>query len=457
MCKQQDADKLRWVLYRYGKCQDWYLINSQFDDAMDYSTLPSHLRVQVMNRGDEPLTVDGISLAPGVWQEIPLFVIKKNQTRCNIRVDLTSAEPYLLRRTADNRPIIDWWCAVSALEGYGRQSLDIWRGLKQKGVEANLRATQRSDSIHLDTNIVAEARRPKAPARVAVTMAMPNDPALIDNPSPVKISITQFETNHVPEKYVELINTTDHLIVTSRFQIETWRNSGLTIPISVMTPGIDTTWFSYMKRNRTKEFKVLILGALSRRKNAEAGIRIFQEASQGSSTWRLTIKSRRVAPDPLLALANQDDRITLLFEDMSPQNIQHLYHTHDCFLWTSNGEGVGLPPLEAMATGMEVVSACHSGMLDFISSGWAWPIRTARLVPADAEGQNFSEHYVSVYGSVGAYWQPDEAHGVEQLQNCYSAWRAGKGKGDLAAEYVRANHTLRHQTESVWKVVQSYV
>lgn len=457
MHKDLRSDRLRWALYRYGTSVDWHLVQSPFDDAMDYSCLPPDASIRVMNRGAEPLLVEGQHLAPGVWEEVPLSLIARNRTKCNVRVDLTPLAGSLARYTADRRPIIDWWCAISALEGYGRQGLDIWRGLRRLGVEANLRATQWSDSTYLDEEVVAEARRPKPPARVAVTFSMPHEPSIADNPSPVKITITQFETDRVPPVHVAAVNSTDHLIVTSSFQVDVWRRSGLTIPISVMTAGVDIAQFTPAKRSIDGRFKILLLGALSRRKNAEAGVRIFQRASEGDPSWALTIKSRRVNPYPFQLAANQDPRIRVLSGDVTPQEIVNLYHSHDCFLWPSKGEGIGLPPLEAMATGMEVVSACHSGMRDFINEQWAWPIRTARIVPADAPEENFSDHYVAVYGPVGNYWEPDEAHAAEQLRECYFAWRDGRRKGPLAIEYVHREHTLDHQAESIWKVVEPYV
>src|SRR5262249_3043826 len=106
---------------------------------------------------------------------------------------------------------------------------------------------------------------------------------------------TQFETDHVPDFHVRSVNRLDHLIVTSHFQPEVWRRSGARrdLPISVLTPGVDTDFFAFRERLPGPQFRVLILGALTARKDPITAVRAFQEASRGDDSWRLTIKTRR--------------------------------------------------------------------------------------------------------------------------------------------------------------------
>src|SRR5260370_26007529 len=66
------------------------------------------------------------------------------------------------------------------------------------------------------------------------------------------------------------------------------RKSGVRIPINVMRAGIDTDYFRYYPRPKDGLFKVLILGALTGRKNPMGAIRIFQKASDGNPDWRVT-------------------------------------------------------------------------------------------------------------------------------------------------------------------------
>jgi glycosyltransferase involved in cell wall biosynthesis len=189
-------------------------------------------------------------------------------------------------------------------------------------------------------------------------------------------------------------------------------------------------------------------------------IQIFQQASQGDPSWRLTIKSRKAdGINEVARIARADKRIEVVIEDSHPLKVLDYYHSHDCLLWPSKGEGVGLPPLEALSCGLEVVCSANSGMLDFIDGKWAWPIRTERMEPAGWPDNllGFDETYVRTYGDVGEWWLPDLNHATKQLRAAHEAWSKGNGKGRLGAAEIRRNHTLRHQAESVLVAVERYL
>jgi hypothetical protein len=78
------------------------------------------------------------------------------------------------------------------------------------------------------------------------------------------------------------------------------------------------------------------------------------------------------------------------------------------------------------------------------------------MEPADGPG-GFSKEYVEKFGGVGRWWVPDLKDGSRQLERCFAAWRQGRGKGSLAAAYVRDRHSLAHQARSVLRVVETYL
>jgi glycosyltransferase involved in cell wall biosynthesis len=224
-----------------------------------------------------------------------------------------------------------------------------------------------------------------------------------------------------------------------------------------MTPGIDTDYFRFEERKVDGRFKVLLLGAITGRKNPLGAIRIFQRASNGRMDWTLTIKTRKTdAIREIQKAVQPDPRISIEIGDSHPDSILQYYLAHDCLLWPSKGEGVGLPPLEAMSTGMELVCSDNSGMQDFVDSNHCYPIKTSHMEPANLPGIGFSPQYTNMFGSVGEWWVPDEDHAVRQLEKCFDNWVQGKGKGRKAAEYVRRSHTLEIQAGSILKVIKGF-
>lgn len=398
-------------------------------------------------------------MSPGVWHTVPISFIEQFGWDSDLEFDYSSFTDQLRGQDTEGKTTFDFWCPVSALDGYGRHAISIYRGLRQIGVSPILRSDGWGvDHSFLPSDIEMQrnANMHKMPLKVALMMTLPYH--IFPTQSVSKIIITQFETDHIPEKHVANVNTMDRLIVTSSFQPEVWKKSGLRIPVSVLTPGVDTDTFTHIERPRNGKFKVLMLGALTGRKNPLGAIRIFHHASQGDPNWELCIKTR-VADgiQDVVKLAGNDPRIKILTNDSAPNQVIAFYHGYDCLLWPSKGEGCGLPPLEAMSTGMEVVCSDNSGMMDFVGDDWCYPIKTAGMEPANLPNAGFSNKYTTQFGQVGNWWVPDEHHAVDQLRKCYENWSAGNGKGNKAAAYVRKNHTLAIQAASVLKVVEKYI
>lgn len=423
--------------------------------------LPEDATILVKNTGTMPMRCGDYVLHPGSPVPVTLTFLAMYGATPGLEFDFSSLADRMRSRTDDGRPYFDFWSPLSMVDGYGRHAIDIWKGLHALGAEAVLRSSggRFLHRAYMPDAILAEHRMNmvRPPAKVGVAFTVPYDPKLIGHQSPVKIALTQFETDTVPERHVERVNQCDHLIVTSSFQPKIWKRCGCKVPISVMTPGIDTDFFAYAERPAHPTFNVLLLGALSPRKNADGALRIFQEASEGNPDWRLTIKSRGELAKDVRQLAARDRRIEVVFRDAAPGEVLDLYHAHDCLLWPSRGEGVGLPPLEAMSTGMEVVASFNSGMMDYLTEKNSYSVKASHKVPAGGPGLTWDVDYIKEFGEVGSFWEPDFGHAVKQLRKCFNNWLAGKGKGRAAAEYVRSSHTLRHQAASVLRVVEEYL
>ena len=449
------------------------------------------LPLRVTNLLKIPQQMGRWAMQPGETIDVPMAFLEQFGSAQGIHVDFGGIQHTLRTNDEIGRLTFDFWCPLSSIDGYGRHALAIADGLRRLGVnpvlqDAEWRETASGDHPHLNPGITAEARRNRAlpPTRIGLSMTVPYDAILHGHQSIYKIAITQFETDTVPSFHVRQANRVDHLILTSHFQPEVWRRSGLRrdLPVSVLTPGVDADFFSFRERPKGDAFKVLILGALTARKDPVTAVRAFQEASNGDESWRLTIKTRRAdgleillrrlgfqfrserdenghevhhIKYPLHAPAPVDPRIDVWLCDDSPERVRQRYWEHDCLLWPSKGEGVGLPPLEAMATGMDVVMSNNSGMADYAFPEHCWPVGTSHIEPADVPG-GFSRRYVETYGDVGSWWVPDYDQLVKQLRRAHEAWGRGKGKGVKAAQYVREHHSLGHQAQSVLEVVQKY-
>lgn len=429
----------------------------------------SDLLIPCTNVGVAPKMFGGFTLSPGQTTKVPLSFVSQFGWDTALKFDYGDLGHLMSTRNEVGAFTFDWWCPLSMVDGYGRHALSLFKGFQGLGCEPILRDVGWIDKLFLGSYFEAERYKGmyRVPSKIGAVMSLPYDDHVHNHQSIHKIVITQFETSRIPEKHIQNVNLCDHLIVTSHYQPKVWRRSGCRIPISVMTPGVDTDEFGYQERVPDGKFKVLLLGAITERKNPLGAIRIFQQASDGRHDWRLTIKTRKTdAISKISQVAIRDSRINIEVGDSHPDLIKQYYYTHDCLLWPSKGEGVGLPPLEAMSTGMELVCSANSGMLDYVNDAHCYSIKTSHMEPADGPGGfshdtigkdgNVVPGYVEMFGAVGEWWVPDEDHAIKQLRRCFDHWAQGSGKGRLGAEYVRKYHTLASQASSVLKILMKY-
>jgi glycosyltransferase involved in cell wall biosynthesis len=210
------------------------------------------------------------------------------------------------------------------------------------------------------------------------------------------IVYTTFEATGVPRTWPGLINRYDKLVVSCEEIAKAFAAGGVKIPIEIIPLGISVTQWPFLKRNwnilgsnhapealseaevsdssRPKRpliptpFRFLMYADGSwnnHRKNYDLVFKAFMKAfpeHQYEKTVELWIK------------VTSEDRFIMHLNGTKPGNIQFvvgrlpqrklltaLAQCH-CLVFPSHGEGFGLPPREAMATGMPSIHAGFAGL-----------------------------------------------------------------------------------------------
>jgi glycosyltransferase involved in cell wall biosynthesis len=133
------------------------------------------------------------------------------------------------------------------------------------------------------------------------------------------------------------------------------------------------------------------------------------------------------------------DQYSLVSQMLPAESVAQFYNSLDILSACSEGEGFGLPILEAQSCGIPVVTSDNSAMKELCSSGWT------------VSGQR---HWV---GGHESWWvTPD----VEEIAERYeSAWRA-RENGDMADYSTRArkfalDYDADYVTVNHWKPVMA--
>ncbi|MCA1656729.1 MAG: glycosyltransferase, partial [Actinobacteria bacterium] len=264
-----------------------------------------------------------------------------------------------------------------------------------------------------------------------------------------RVGWSMLEVTGLPQTWVDGCNSMDEVWVPSTFNVETFKVSGVRVPIRVMPLGVDVDYFhpGITGYRPSTSFTFLSVFEWGERKAPEVLLRAFAEEFKESEDVLL-----------LLSVANRDPMVDIeqQISDMGlgpsapivvmpnlkitgPQ-MGSLYRSADCFVLPTRGEGWGMPVLEAMACGLPVIATRWSGLADFLHDGVGYPLEPGRLVRAEARCPYYA----------GFEWaDPDVDQLRSLMRTVFEDPAAARAKGLAAASEAASRWTWDHAAEKV--------
>ena len=257
------------------------------------------------------------------------------------------------------------------------------------------------------------------------------------NTGKYKIGFTMLETTEIPKEWVRQANMMDEVWVPSTFNVETFRNSGVKVPIYVVPLGINPDYFnpqikSYKHHDRYTFLSVFEWGE---RKAPEVLLRAYSKAFTSKDNVLLICKvfnndASINVEEEIKKLNLPTDGPEILFLHnyrIADYQMPTLYRSADCFVLPTRGEGWGIPILEAMACGLPTIATNWSSQVDFMNETNAYPLETEGLIDAVAKCPYYK----------GFQWaNPSEKHLTELLRHVYNNQEEARMKGKRASEEV---------------------
>jgi glycosyltransferase involved in cell wall biosynthesis len=300
--------------------------------------------------------------------------------------------------TSDGVPIV--WSGVLLDDGgYGTESREFVLGLDEAGVDVSSNpiiwqplqsAPRQADLESLERMIAFDV-----PSRfVHVIHSLPSfmhpgetRPVFERAPGALlNVGRTMFETDRIPEDWIDLCNKLDEVWVASAFNVETFAASGVDRrKLHVIPSPIDDLTFNLsvdtLALPGSATFTFLSVFGWSLHKGWDVLVRAFVEEFELGEA-KLVIKANRV---PGVSVVMQRDRVTayvserlgrdprtvpeIVFLDLqlSLENLARLYRSVDAFVLPSRGEGWGRPYMEAMAMQLPTVATRWGGNVEFMT------------------------------------------------------------------------------------------
>lgn len=307
-------------------------------------------------------------------------------------------------------------------DGYGNCAIALGRELEKLGWDVEDLCGGTGDYPSVDRKITPETEG------TAVVFGIPPLWGWVG--AGRRIGWTMYETDRIPEEFVDdIIEYGDEILVPNEFCRRVFEDQIGHDGIHVVPLGVDVDQYKLQdRRNRDeKPYTFLWSGTPDRRKGWDVAYRAFLQAFRHRMDVRLVLHFRRF---PIGVRGFMDCNVHAFQGDISDAVWLQTLQEADCLLYPSRGEGHGMVPREAAATGMPVICTQWGGLED--AHKWALPVPVRGLVQAEYGRWD--------RGTIGYWGDPDPDAVVAWMLWCYDKREQAATRGLSGAAYVREHY-----------------
>jgi glycosyltransferase involved in cell wall biosynthesis len=134
----------------------------------------------------------------------------------------------------------------------------------------------------------------------------------------------------------------------------------------------------------------------------------------------------------------KDANVEMLVGLFERPRLRWMLRDADCFIFSSRGEGWGLPPREAAATGLPVLATNFGGLAEEIEY-WGIPIRV----------KGTSRAVYGIWDDIGEWADPDVDDVAAHMRFCYEHRVVAARSGAAAAEFLAQHATWKRTAREI--------
>jgi glycosyltransferase involved in cell wall biosynthesis len=335
--------------------------------------------------------------------------------------------------------VVVWKGPVHKASGLGRASRAYAKSLKRQGVAVRL-----SPQDHRKPN-AAQVKKVLIYHHLPSRMQWKKERSTYD----FILLNTVWETSRLPRSWLPHMNKFDAVCVPSQHNRRVLRNCGVTVPIFVVPHGVDAREFhpNHPKLSlpaAAGKFTFVSVFGFQHRKNPEGLLRAYWEEFSSKDNVILVIKTNGYAANETEAwikqqvmrykkrLGIQKDTapVVIIGRHMSERQLKGLYALGDAFVLPTRGEGVGLPYLEALASGIPVIATGWGGQMDFLTPRNSFLVPYQLKSPASSMNRAISRRFSNLFAQKCQRWaEPDLSSLKRLMRQAYENPRLCRQKG----------------------------
>lgn len=281
------------------------------------------------------------------------------------------------------------------------------------------------------------------------------------------LGYTVWELERLPDHWPAILNQLDGVIVPCRWNLQVFRDSGVTVPIyvvphlsqfetmsSVSPQDYAALNFRLGNALAEKPFIFYTVGFWSHRKAPYLAIEAYLRAFEAGDPVMMIVKTsgkditrshrhwrnafRRRSPSPqesvnmiLRGHPRPAPLVVMTDESLSDAEMQALHEIGDCFVSLTRTEGWGLGAFEAARLGKPVVMTGYGGQLDFLDPELSW-IVDFKMVPVH------EPTWSANYRPTDLWAEPSVNHAAEHMRAIFKHAETAKTSATKLAKQIRS-------------------
>ena len=311
-------------------------------------------------------------------------------------------------------------------DGYSNASLALIEELKNLGI--NVSTANRGQKIAL---------------------LFHNPYSILSIESPFRLIFTMFESDKIPDDWHDYLEAADLIIVPSKWCSSIFEKSGF--KTTVVPLGYDHKLFKFVKRHNKAQkhevFTFLHYNAFNIRKGFTEVLQAFIEEFDKTEPVKMIFKTVLEHP-PLQIRKEMYPNIEVIAGETDNEELVEICNRSDCFVFPSRGEGFGIPPLEAMATGMPAIVPNAHGITEYFNKNYMYEVKIEGNCPA------LYSRYKGI--DVGKMVVCDMKDLKRQMRWIYEHQDEAFKMGEKAAKYVQ-NWTYEKTAKALKEIIDEYM